>query len=103
MGDEVRVNAEELREASSGWDAEVFELHAAPPSLQPPSPWPTMLASAAVTGAAQAATAGLHTDITTTAGATQVAATGYEVADSDAADTLKNVVTAISGAIRGHA
>jgi hypothetical protein len=103
VGDGVRVNPEQLRAASSGWDAEVFELHAAPPSPQQPSPWPTMLVSAAVTGVAQAATAELHTQITTTAGATQVAATGYEVADSDAADALKNVGATVSGITRDRA
>ncbi|KZS54779.1 hypothetical protein A4G28_04075 [Mycobacterium ostraviense] len=100
MGDEVHVNPDGLRAASSGWHMEVSELHAALPSLQPPAPWPTMLAAAGVTGAAQVATADLHTQIAATAGMTQVAATGYEATDSDAADLLKNVAATITGTVR---
>jgi len=77
----------------------VFELHAAPPSLQPPAPWPTMLASAAVTGAAQAATADLHTRITGTAAATQLAAASYNASDADAADAINDVISAVTTAV----
>jgi hypothetical protein len=103
MSGNFRVIPNELRGASTGWDAEVFDLHAVPPSLQPPAPWPTMLASVAVIGAAQAATAELHTRITDTAGATQVAAASYEANEAASADRLKNVITTISGAVRDNA
>jgi hypothetical protein len=59
-----------------------------------------MIAAAAVTGAGQAATADLHSRITGTAGATQVAATGYEVGDSDAADMIKDVITTVTDSVR---
>ncbi|MDI3314559.1 MAG: hypothetical protein QJR12_09895 [Mycobacterium sp.] len=100
MTEIFRVIPDELRTAGAGWNAQVFELHAAPPQLELPSPWPTMLASAAVTGAAQAATADLHTRISTTAGATQVAATGYDANEADAVGVIKNVIATIPDAIR---
>jgi hypothetical protein len=100
MANSLRVNPEELRGASTVWGAEVLGLLAAPPSLEPPAPWPTVLASAAVTGVAQAATADLHTGITGTAGATQLAATSYEANQSDAVDLLHNVVSTVTDAVR---
>ncbi|WP_232070375.1 hypothetical protein [Mycobacterium noviomagense] len=100
MGDEMHVIPDELRGVGAGWHMEAFELHAAPPSLDPAGGWPTMIAAAGVTGAAQAATADLHTRITTTAGATQVAATVYQAADSDAADTVKEVITTVTDTVR---
>lgn len=96
----LRATPDELRGASTGWSAEAFDLHAAPPSVEPSSfPWPTMLASAAVTGAAQAATADLHTRITGTAGATQVSAAGYDASESDAVDAFKEVISAVTNAV----
>jgi len=103
MTDILRATPDELRGASTGWNAEVFDLHAAPPSLEPSSsPWPTMLATAAVTGAAQAATADLHTRITGTAGATQVAAAGYDASESDAVDAIQEVISDITKAVRDN-
>ncbi|EUA50106.1 hypothetical protein I552_1042 [Mycobacterium xenopi 3993] len=49
---------------------------------------------------AQAATADLHSRITTTAEATQAAGTAYEVGDSNAADTIKNVITTVTDTVR---
>lgn len=100
MTDIFRVIPDELRAASIGWSAEVFDLHAVPPSLESPEPWPTMLASAAVTGAAQAATADLHTRITGTAGATDLAAAGYDASEADAVDAVKKVISAVTNAVR---
>lgn len=100
MPDILRVNPDDLRGASTGWNAEVFDLHAAPPSLDPAGGWPTMLASAAVTGAAQAATADLHTRIAATAGATQVSATRYDANEADAANAIKNVISTVTSAVR---
>ncbi|KZS66401.1 hypothetical protein A4G28_04145 [Mycobacterium ostraviense] len=100
MGDNLRVDPAQLRVTSTRWHMEAFDLHAAPPALEPSGGWPSVLAAAGVTGAAQVATADLHTNIATTAGMTQVAATGYEVTDSDAADMLKNVVTTSTGTAR---
>lgn len=100
MTDILRVIPDELRGASTGWNAAVFDLHAAPPSLEPPSPWPTMLASAAVTGAAQAATADLHARITGTAGATQVSAASYDASAADSADAIQKVISTVTSAVR---
>jgi hypothetical protein len=100
MGENLHVRPEELRAASADWHMQASELHAVPPSLDPAGPWPTMIAAAAVTGAGQAATADLHSRITGTAGATQVAATGYEVGDSDAADMIKDVITTVTDSVR---
>ncbi|WP_245850184.1 type VII secretion target [Mycobacterium angelicum] len=93
MTDKLRVDPGDLRVAGTAWDTESFGLHAAPPSVDTSGGWPTMFGVAGVTGAAQACTAALHTQITATAAATQIAATGYQATDSDAAHTLKNVVT----------
>jgi hypothetical protein len=100
MADVFRVNPEELRGVSTAWDAEVLGLHAAPPSLESSAPWPTVFASAAVTSVAQAATADLHTGITGTAGATQLAATSYEANQSDAVDLLSDVISTATDAVR---
>jgi hypothetical protein len=100
MVDELLVIPEELWGASTGWHLEAAELHAVPPSLAPAGGWPTMLASAAVTGAAHAATADLHGRITTTAGATQVASIAYQAGDSNAADTIKGVISTVTDTVR---
>lgn len=102
MTDILRVIPDELRGAGTGWNAEVLDLHAAPPSLEPASPWPTMLASAAVTGAAQAATADLHARITGTAGATQVSAASYDANAADSVDAIKNVISTVTNAVRDN-
>ncbi len=100
MADILRVNPEELRRAGAGWNAEVLDLDVAPLLIEPPAPWPTVLASAAVTGVAQAATVDLHTGITGTAAATQLAATSYEANQSDAVDLLNSVISTVTGAVR---
>ncbi|BBU21825.1 hypothetical protein AWC32_05745 [Mycobacterium xenopi] len=100
MGDELHVIPSELQGAGAGWHMEAAELHAVPPSLDPAGAWPTMVAAAAMTGVAQAATADLHSRITTTAEATQAAGTAYEVGDSNAADTIKNVITTVTDTVR---
>jgi hypothetical protein len=102
MADILRVNSDELRGVSTSWNAEVFDLHAAPPALDPAGGWPTMLASAAVTGVAQAATVDLHTRITGTAEATQVSATRYDANEADAADAIKNVISTVTNAVRNN-
>jgi len=96
----IRVSPDQLAAAGAGWSAQAFELHAAPPSLQMPTPWPTMLASAAVTGAAQGATADLHTRITGTAAATQLAAVTYTATDTDGADAINDVISAVTDAVK---
>ena len=102
MTDILRVTPDELREAGTGWNVEVLDLHATPPSLDSPSPWPTMLASAAVTGAAQAATADLHARIAGTAGTTQVSAASDDASEADAVDAVKEVISDVTKAVRDN-
>ncbi|MBS4728265.1 hypothetical protein MSM1_07880 [Mycobacterium sp. SM1] len=97
----VRVAPAQLRVVSTGWDAQLGELYAAPPGLAAPVvAWPSMLSCAGLSGAAQAVTARLHTRITATAAGTRAAAGGYESMDSQAAGEVKTAITTISGTDR---